>query len=265
MDQPDQRELKSPQDNIAQEAAKAAERLRGALLQLVPNEKPAADHSSKNNDAQQGSSTASNAKPIDDAKIFKPVSAEDRLQIVSKAACEALQRFEQLDTSDNKYLGKHELANAAKSGASTELLLKYYDNITPLYYDYVPTGRRRIGQDYLGVSKNDLEVFKSLTSKNPEDIDAMAKRLAIRTGPGELGVLLGGVGASSAAIMSWAGIVSRRQGLIGAGIGLGLAGAGLLVGYRQEKEHLQNLRHQISHDTSLDLNVFKARGPELNR
>lgn len=195
---------------------------------------------------------------LEDAQKGHPLAAE-RLQFTNNIAGQVANRFTELDTSDNNFLGKHELQAAAKSIPGAQVLLNNYDQITPLYYDHLNAYKTTISQDYLGISKGDLAGLKAVTSNNYGDLTSLARSNALDTLPGRAGFIVGGVTAGTSAIAGFVGLCAPRAGLVGLGVGLGIVGAGYLAGYYMEKGHLDNLRNKISNDNSLDGLILSAR------
>jgi hypothetical protein len=211
--------------------------------------------------AEQGKAAEKGNEP----SASRAVNAEDRLQFASKTAAQLSERFTQLDTSDNGFLGKHELNEANKTIPATQVILKHYDDIIPLYYDHLNAYKSTISQDHLGVSKGDLKGLAAVTSNNHDDLLAYARSQALDTFPGRAGFILGGVTAGTSAVAGFVGLCERRTGLIGLGIGLGVMAAGGIAGYYQQKNSLESLRDKIGKDNSLDSLIFSDRLKALGK
>ncbi len=176
-----------------------------------------------------------------------PVSEEERLKYVYEASSRVLSNFSALDTTDNGFLGKHEL-ESARGNSDATALLHLYPRITPLHFDGIQTRYKWISQDHLGISQGDLTELKAITSSNPSDrANYLSSKTWAHAGPG---VLLGGVVATAGTLFATNGF--RRPGLIGIGVGLGIGALSWSLSRWSATEEFEEKRSSFSKDTTLD-------------
>lgn len=172
-----------------------------------------------------------------------------RLKYLHEASRSLQSRFSKLDTTDNSFLGQHELTTAFHSDTSIGALQFHYPLITSLHADGFYANRRRwISNDHLGVSGHDLQALQDITSSNPADrARFLSNRAWSYSAPGVLG---GGIIGTVGTLFATSGY---RRGWIGLGAGLGIAALSYGLGRWKAVDEYDGTRSKLSKDTGIDL------------
>ncbi|MBY0546894.1 MAG: hypothetical protein K2W95_06355 [Candidatus Obscuribacterales bacterium] len=200
----------------------------------------------------------SQAEAPSTAATASPITEDVRLKFLHEASRSLQGRFSIVDTSDNGFLGQHELNTAFHSNISIGAMLNHYPLITSLHADgFHAHNRHWISNDHLGISDRDLRALQDITSSNPADRSRFVSQRALSyIGPG----LLGG-GMAGTAVMLFAANGSRYRGLIGLGVGAGIAALSYLQGRQEAVDLYVGTRGKLANDTRIDFFIRQGRLP----
>lgn len=185
------------------------------------------------------------------------VTEDVRLKYLHEASRSLQSRFSKLDTTDNSFLGQHELTTAFHSDISIGAIKFHYPLITSLHADGFYANRRRwISNDHLGISRDDLQALQDITSSNPADrARFLSQRAWNYSAPGVLG---GGIIGTVGTLFAASGY---RSGWIGIGAGMGIAALSYGLGRWKAVNEYDGTRSTLSKETGIDLFVRPGRLP----
>lgn len=185
------------------------------------------------------------------------ITEDIRLKFLHDTSRSLQSRFFKFDTSDNSFLGQHELTTAFHSDIRFGAIKLHYPLITSLHADGFHANRRRwISNDHLGISRDDLQALQDITSSNPADrARFLSQRAWNYSAPGVLG---GGIIGTVGTLFAASGY---RSGWIGIGAGMGIAALSYGLGRWKAVNEYDGTRSTLSKETGIDLFIRPGRLP----